>query len=103
MTTAPASAAPAIRAWPAQVRSRTAAAVLLGGPDPGTPLTGRPVVGGIFDPAASLDGDGAFLGVGSLHGGRDITWESGRFRNNLTVSDPDALPAFPERHRTAGG
>ncbi|MEU2926604.1 hypothetical protein ABZ636_16405 [Streptomyces sp. NPDC007251] len=118
-----------IRAWLAGAWSRTEAALILGGTALGTPLAGRPVVGEVFDRAglaelraltttgeflgdlcrcpgsptvALLDADGAFIGSGALHGGRDISWERGRFRNNLTVADPDGLLAFLERHRTPG-
>ncbi|MGQ5639797.1 MULTISPECIES: hypothetical protein [unclassified Streptomyces] len=115
-----------IRDWLAEAWSRTAGALVLGGLDLGTPPAGRPVAGEIFEPSdlaelrvltttgeftgdicrcpgsptlALLDSDGEFIATGSLHGGRDVSWERARFRNNLTVADPDALMAFLERHR----
>ncbi|KUN81922.1 hypothetical protein AQJ66_22935 [Streptomyces bungoensis] len=115
----------AVRARLAQARSRTAAALVLGGPDLGTPPAERPAVGEVFDPdgpaelraltstgtftgglrrcpgsptVALLDADGAFVASGSPHGGRDISWERGRFRNNLTVADPGGPLALLDRY-----
>ncbi|OIK01984.1 hypothetical protein BIV25_04225 [Streptomyces sp. MUSC 14] len=116
-----------VRAWLADVWSRTEAALILGGPDLGTPLLERPVAGEVFargglaelraltatgdftgdicrcpgsPTLALLDADAEFIGRGSLHGGTDVSWERGRFRNNLTVADPEGLRAFLERHLT---
>ncbi|KOV61696.1 hypothetical protein [Streptomyces sp. MMG1121] len=118
-----------IRQWLAEAWSRTAAAVLLGGPDLRAPLAERPVVGEIFDPAALarlrdltttgeftgdicrcpgsptvalLDTDAEFIAAGSLHGDRDMSWERARFHNNLTVADPEALYTFLNTHRSHG-
>ncbi|MGW3175651.1 hypothetical protein [Streptomyces sp. NPDC001153] len=116
-----------VRDRPARAWSRTEGVLILGGPDLGTPLAERPVAGEVLAPQeltelraltttgeftgdicrrpgsptiALLDAAGEFIGAGSLHGGQDISWERARFRNNLTVADPDALLAFAERHRT---
>ncbi|MEU6668785.1 hypothetical protein [Streptomyces sp. NPDC046727] len=120
-----AAAGTEIRAWLAEVWPRTEAALVLAGGDVGVPLADRPVLGEIFDDAdlaelrglaadgeftgsvcrcpgsltvALLGADGAVIGAASLHGGTDLAWERGRFRNNLEVADPQGLCAFLSRY-----
>ncbi|MES9525371.1 hypothetical protein [Streptomyces capoamus] len=114
-----------IRAWLAQVWPRTEAALVLAGGDLRVPLADRAVLGEIFDDAALgelrglategeftgdicrcpgsltvalLDAHGAVVGAAGLHGGTDLAWERGRFRNNLAVADPQGLCAFLRRY-----
>ncbi|MFF4255981.1 hypothetical protein ACFY1L_32715 [Streptomyces sp. NPDC001663] len=114
-----------VRAWLDEVWERAEAAVVLDGGDNGGPLAGRRVRGEVFDPEALaelrslttagefaddicrchggltialLDAEGEFIGSGSVHGETDVSWERGRFRNNLEVADPAGLVAFLERH-----
>jgi hypothetical protein len=114
-----------IREWLDEVWGRTEAAVLLRGGDDGGPLDLRRLHSDVFDAEelaelrrivttgeflddicrchgsvtlTLLDADGEFIGSGSVHGGTDISWERGRFRNNLQVADPERLVAFLERH-----
>ncbi|MEU6258899.1 hypothetical protein [Streptomyces sp. NPDC047043] len=114
-----------VRAWLDEVWERTEAAVVLEGGDNGGPLDGRRIRGEVFDPddlaelrslatagefaddicrchggptIALLDAEGEFIGSGSVHGETDVSWERGRFRNNLEVADPAGLVAFLERH-----
>ncbi|GGN75746.1 hypothetical protein GCM10011579_056100 [Streptomyces albiflavescens] len=92
--------------------------------DDGGPLAERRVLGEVFDrdglaelraltttgeflndicrchgslTVALLDADGEFIASGSYHGRTDISWERGRFGNNLEVADPERLRAFLER------
>ncbi|WP_053709966.1 hypothetical protein [Streptomyces sp. NRRL B-3648] len=114
-----------IRAWPAQVWSRTEAALVLAGGDLRVPLADRPVLGEVFDDAALgelrglategefagdicrcpgsltvalLNAQGAVTGAAGLHGGTDLAWGRNRFRNNLAVADPQGLCAFLRRY-----
>jgi hypothetical protein len=114
-----------VRDWLDEVWGRTAAAVVLEGGDNGGPLAERGLIGEVFDAeelaelrilsttgtfaddicrclgsvtVALLDTEGEFIGSGSVHGATDLSWERGRFRNNLEVADPERLVAFLERH-----
>ncbi|WP_405950755.1 hypothetical protein OG588_35115 [Streptomyces prunicolor] len=114
-----------ILGWLDEVWARTAAAVVLEGGDNGGPLAERGLLGEVFDAEdlaglrsltttgtfaddicrchgratiALLDADGEFIGSGSVHGGTDVSWERGRFHNNLEVADPERLAGFLERH-----
>ncbi|MGH1554515.1 hypothetical protein ACRAWF_29030 [Streptomyces sp. L7] len=114
-----------VRDWLDDVWGRTEAAVVLGGGDDGGPLARRGLIGEVFDPEelaelrtltttgefaddicrchgsvtiALLDAEGEFIGSGSVHGETDVSWERGRFRNNLEVADPERLVGFLERH-----
>ncbi|MFJ9820550.1 hypothetical protein ACIRU3_35820 [Streptomyces sp. NPDC101151] len=114
-----------VLAWLEETWSRTEAALILAGGDHGGPLADRPVLGELFDPdglarlralttagefagdicrchgsltVALLDAECEFTGAGSLHGGTDLAWERGRFRNNLVVADPEGLRAFLSRY-----
>ncbi|WP_262059025.1 hypothetical protein [Streptomyces sp. STR69] len=116
---------PEIRDWLDEVWGRTEAAVVLEGGDYSGPLAGRRICGEVFDPEdvaelraltttgefandicrchgsvtiALLDAEAEFIGSGSVHGETDVSWERGRFRNNLEVADPEGLVAFLERH-----
>ncbi|MFJ9631201.1 hypothetical protein ACIRU8_26165 [Streptomyces sp. NPDC101175] len=113
-----------VRDWLDEVWGRTEAAVVLGGGDNAGPLAGRRLMGEVFDAddlaelrtltttgefvddicrcfggvtVAPLDAEGEFIGSGSVHGLTDVSWERGRFRNNLEVADPERLVAFLER------
>ena len=114
-----------VREWLDEVWARTEAAVVLRGGDDGGPLARRDILGEVFDSAdlaelrslttagefqddicrchgsvtiALLDMDCEFIGSGSVHGQTDVSWERGRFRNNLEVAAPERLVAFLERH-----
>ncbi|GAB7104620.1 hypothetical protein JCM4814A_29340 [Streptomyces phaeofaciens JCM 4814] len=118
-----------IRAWLDEAWSRTEAAVVLAGGDDAGPLARRRVLAEVYDDdalaelreltttgaftgdicrcfgsltVALLDARGDFVGSGSHHGGTDISWERGRFRNNLEVADPERLEAFFRRHEVYG-
>ncbi|WP_329258042.1 hypothetical protein OG223_36510 [Streptomyces sp. NBC_01478] len=113
-----------VRDWLDEVWGRTEAAVVLAGGDDGGPLAKRGLIGEVFDPEelaelrtltttgtfaddicrchgsmtiALLDAEGEFIGSGSVHGETDVSWERGRFRNNLEVADPEQLVGFLER------
>ncbi|MCX5237799.1 hypothetical protein [Streptomyces prunicolor] len=113
-----------IRGWLDEVWGRTEAAVVLEGGDNGGPLGRRGIIGEVFDAEdlaelrvltttgefandicrcfgsvtiALLDAEAEFIGSGSVHGETDVSWERGRFRNNLEVADPERLIAFLER------
>ncbi|WP_043680197.1 hypothetical protein [Streptomyces xylophagus] len=113
-----------VRDWLDEVWGRTEAALVLVGGDDGGPLAERRVCGEVFDPEgvaelraltttgefsngicrchgsvtiALLDAEGEFIGSGSVHGETDVSWERGRFRNNLKVTDPERLITFLER------
>ena len=113
-----------VRGWLDEVWGRTEAAVVLEGGDYSGPLAERRVCGEVFDPGdvaelwaltttgefaddicrcpgsvtiALLDAEGEFIGSGSVHGLTDVSWERGRFRNNLEVADPERFVAFLER------
>ncbi|MEV6510710.1 hypothetical protein [Streptomyces sp. NPDC051642] len=114
-----------ILGWLDAVWGRTEAAVVLDGGDNYGPLAERRLMGEVFDAEdlaelrsltttgtfvddicrcngsvtiALLDTEGEFIGSGSVHGGTDVSWERGRFHNNLEVVDPERLAAFLERH-----
>lgn len=114
-----------VRDWLDEVWGRTEAALVLVGGDNGGPLAERRICGEVFDPEdvaelraltttgefandicrchgsvtiALLDAECEFIGSGSVHGETDVSWERGRFRNNLEVADPERLVAFLERH-----
>ena len=112
-----------VRDWLDEVWGRTQAAVVLEGGDFAGPLAERRICGEVFDSEnvaelraltttgefiddicrchgsmtiALLDTEGEFIGSGSVHGLTDVSWERGRFRNNLEVADPERLIAFLE-------
>ncbi|GGS96533.1 hypothetical protein [Streptomyces cinerochromogenes] len=114
-----------VRLWLAQAWPRAEAALVLAGGDVRASLADRPVLGEIFDDArlaelrhlategdftddicrcpgsltvALLDARGLVIGSASLHGGTDLAWERGRFRNNLAVADPPGLRALLRRY-----
>lgn len=113
-----------VRNWLGEVWERAEAAVVLEGGDNGGPLAERGLIGEVFDAEdlaelraltttgtfiddicrcfgsvtiALLDAEGEFMGSGSVHGLTDVSWERGRFRNNLEVADPERLVGFLER------
>ncbi|MFF5017481.1 hypothetical protein [Streptomyces sp. NPDC001165] len=114
-----------VLAWLEETWSRTEAALILAGGHGRGRLADREVLGELFAPAglaqlralttvgeftgdicrcpgsltvALLDADCEFTGAGSLHGGTDLSWERGRFRNNLAVADPEGLCALLRRY-----
>lgn len=113
-----------VRGWLDEVWGRTEAAVVLEGGENGGPLAERGLIGEVFDAEglaelraltttgefvddicrcfgsvtiALLDAEGEFIGAGSVHGRTDVSWERGRFGNNLEVADPERLARFLER------
>ncbi|MFB7337278.1 hypothetical protein FNH09_31775 [Streptomyces adustus] len=111
--------------WLEDAWDRAEAAVVLVGGDDAGPLAGRRLLAEVYDDdalaelrelttsgaftgdicrchgsltVALLDAGGDFIGGGSCHGRDTVSWERGRFRDDLEVADPEGLSAFLHRY-----
>ncbi|GAA3375984.1 hypothetical protein GCM10020367_45890 [Streptomyces sannanensis] len=114
-----------VEAWLEEVWSRTRAACVLAGGEGEGPLDKRRILGEAFDTAelarlreltttgeftgdicrcrgsvtiGLLDVDAEWIGQASVHGLDGVSWERHRFRNDLTVADPEGLGRFLSRY-----